>query len=408
MIKLWLSRIKRLLVFLLLVPTLTGCWDRLEIEYRAVVLAIAIDEVTSEDKNESRNATQIIKNNGSSKKPLIKMTVQIAVPGRIPLGPGGTSESTAGQKPVWVLSSFGTTIDDSLMNLQQQLADRLFFGHLRVIVVSEALARKGIQNEKDFFRRQPQVRRTVWMVVSKGKASEFMHATPQLERVPSLYLLATLDHATEMGMLPNYFLGVFYSASSAKGQEGVLPYLDLKKASNIEIAGLAYFKGDKMKGTTTPLEIGHFLAMKQINPGGYSVMEQFPGSDTSIFFQSTHRKAKITTSIQDGKVHATVVCLIEGDLREKSNENLTISKETLKQLEQKIEKDGKVSFEKLIQQTQSDGSDIFGFGENVRAFQPAYWNREIKSKEKWEDMYKDIAVDVKLHIKIRRIGTKTK
>ncbi|MGO4272625.1 Ger(x)C family spore germination C-terminal domain-containing protein, partial [Paenibacillus sp. TAF58] len=169
-----------------------------------------------------------------------------------------------------------------------------------------------------------------------------------------------------------------------------------------------YFKGDKMEGTTTALQIGHFMAMKQINPGGYSVISQIPGSETSVMFQSTHRKAKITTKIINGKIHASVVSQIEGDLREKSDEKLTLTKETIKKLEQSIEKEGKIGFEKLIHQTQKEGCDIFGFGEDVRAFHPSYWNREIKSKQKWEEMYRDMTVDVSLRIKIRRIGTKTK
>lgn len=407
MIIVWRKRINRILVFLLIFPLLTGCWDRLEIEDRAVILAIAVDKAKSGEEAEGSNATHIIKDFPKPKTGLIRITVQIAVPGRIPLGPGEGGGSP-GEKPVWVLSTVGSTIDDALMNLQQQLSDRLFFGHLRVIVVSEAVAKKGIENLNDYFRRQPQVRRTAWMVVSKGRASEVMTATPQLERVPSLYLLATMDHAVEMGKLPNDFLGVFYSASSAKGQEGYLPYLSLKKTSNIEISGLAYFKGDKMIGTTTALQIGHFMAMKQINPGGYSVIIQVPGSETLVIFQSTHRKAKITVDIKNGKIHASVTSQVEGDLREKSNEKIVLTTENIKKIEREIEKDGIKGFEKLIQQTQKDGCDIFGFGEYVRATQPAYWNREIKSKEQWENMYKDISIDVNLNVNIRRIGTKTK
>ncbi len=125
MISVWRKRISPILIFLLIFPMLTGCWDRLEIEDRAVVLAIAIDEAKPQEANESSNATQILKN-PKSNKGLIRITVQIAVPGRIPLGTGGTGGGPAGQKPVWVLSSVGSTIYDSLMNLQQQLADRLF------------------------------------------------------------------------------------------------------------------------------------------------------------------------------------------------------------------------------------------------------------------------------------------
>ncbi|MDU0200435.1 Ger(x)C family spore germination protein [Paenibacillus sp. MAH-36] len=407
MINLWQNLIKQILVFVLMTPLLTGCWDRLEIEDRAVVLAIGIDEAKPGDEKETSNATHIL-NQESSKKGLIRITVQIAVPGRIPLGTGGDTGGPASQKPVWVLTSVGYTIEDGLMNLQQQLADRLFYGHLRVIVLSEAVAKRGIENVNDFFRRQPQVRRTVWMVVSKGAAADIMNATPQLERVPSLYLLATLEHAREMGKLPNIFLGVFFSASSAKGQEGTVPYLELKKESNIELAGMAYFKNDKMVGTSTALQIGHYMAIKQLNPGGYSILQEMPGSHTNVIFKTTHRKSKITTTIKNGKVFATIRCQVEGDLTEKSDEKVLVTRNNLIKLEEKIQKDAAEGFKDFIQQTQEDGSDIFGFGEYVRATQPAYWNKEIKTKEKWESKYKEMAVDVSMHVKIRRIGTKTK
>ncbi|MBA2941456.1 Ger(x)C family spore germination protein [Paenibacillus sp. CGMCC 1.16610] len=403
----WQNLIKQILVVVLMTPLLTGCWDRLEIEDRAVVLAIGIDEAKPGDEKETSNATHLLSQE-SSNKGLIRVTVQIAVPGRIPLGTGGDTGGPADQKPVWVLTSVGNTIEDGLMNLQQQLADRLFYGHLRVIVLSETVAKKGIQNENDFFRRQPQVRRTVWMVVSKGAAADIMNATPQLERVPSLYLLATLEHAREMGKLPNIFLGVFFSASSAKGQEGTVPYLELKKESNIELAGMAYFKNDKMVGTSTALQIGHYMAIKQLNPGGYSILQEMPNSHTNVIFKTTHRKSKITTTIKNGKVFATIRCQVEGDLTEKSDEKVLVTKNNLLQLEEKIKKDAEKGFETFIQQTQEDGSDIFGFGEFVRATQPSYWNKEIKTKEKWESKYREMNVDVSMHVKIRRIGTKTK
>lgn len=404
----WQNLIKQILVFVLVAPLLTGCWDRLEIEDRAVVLAIGIDKAKPGDEKETSNATHILKQDSETTKGLIRLTVQIAVPGRIPLGTGGGgADGTSGGKPVWVLSSVGNTIEDALMNLQQQLADKLFYGHLRVIVISEAIAKKGIENENDFFRRQPQVRRTVWMVVSKGNAADIMNANPQLERVPTLYLLATLEHAREMGKLPNIFLGVFFSASSAKGQEGTLPYLELKKASNIDIVGMAYFKNDIMVGSTTALQIGHYMAIKEINPGGYSVLEDMPGEETKVIFKSKHRKSRITTTIKNGNVHTIIKCQIEGDLAEKSNEKVLITTESLKMLEEKIQNEGNVGFKKLIQQTQNDGSDIFGFGEYVRATRPAYWNKEIKTKEAWEEKYKDMTFDVTVKVKIRRIGTKT-
>jgi spore germination protein KC len=404
------SWFKLCLGFLLIIPLLTGCWDRLEIETRAVILAIAIDEAKAKDESEKSDATHLIKESVGGTAGPIHITVQIAVPGRIPLGPGGSSggggQAESANRAVWVLGADGETIDDALMNLQQRVADRFFFGHLRIIAVSESMARKGIQNLNDYFRRQHEVRRTAWMVVTKGKAKEFMTATPQLERVPTLYLLATMDHAVKMGKLPNDFVGIFFSASSAKGQEGYLPYLDLKKESNIEIAGLAYFRGEKMVGATKALQIGYYMSIKQKNPGGYSVIQQIPGTETAVMFQSTHRRSKISVRIKEGKPHVTIRCLIEGDIREKSNEHFKLTEKNIKKVERSIEKEGVKAYKAFIRQTQEDGSDIFGFGEYVRATQASYWNREIKTKDKWESMYRDISVDLSLKVRIRRIGTK--
>src|SRR5690606_25222107 len=98
----------------------------------------------------------------------------------------------------WVIDSVGHTLDDALMNLQQQISSRLFFGHLRVIVISEDVAKKGLQNVNDYLRRDSEVRRMAWMMISKGNAMEVMEAAPELERVPSLYLMSTLDYAVEL------------------------------------------------------------------------------------------------------------------------------------------------------------------------------------------------------------------
>lgn len=112
------------LILALLLPFLTGCWDRTEIETRANILGIAID--VSED-NQQMHESEVNHMTGIFPEPnkkLIQITAQIAVPGRIPLGP--ESGSNGSQKPVWLVSTVGHTLDDAILNLQQEIADRLF------------------------------------------------------------------------------------------------------------------------------------------------------------------------------------------------------------------------------------------------------------------------------------------
>jgi len=402
-----LARIVKVLCWVLLViPLLTGCWDRLEIEERAVVLAIAIDEANPEAAEEENDVSHLRGEVPRSQKRMLRLTAQIAVPGRIPLGPaqgGGGS----GEKPVWILDVVGHTVEDAIYNLQQEVADRLFLGHLRVIVVNERVARKGLQNMNDALRRNPEVRRAAWMVISKGEASEVVKLNPELERVPALYLLAVLDGAVKQGKMPNAFLGAFWSALTSKGQEAYLPYVEISKKRSILLSGLAYFRGDKLVGTTTPLEIGHFMAMKGINPGGYSALSDVPGQPGAVLFVSSDRTAKIDVNIKNGLPQVKAKVHIEGDLAEKSNAQFDLKDpKTITNIEKAMGTKAGKAFEELIHKTQKQGSDILGIGEIVRGKHSAYWNKSIQTKGKWQETYKEIPVKVDVTISIRRVGMK--
>jgi spore germination protein KC len=392
-----------------LAAVLTGCWDRLEIEERAVVLGIAVDAIGSEDIGNGNEVTHLqsaFPHPGNQRR--IRITVQIAVPGRIPLGPGeggGGTGGGGGKRTVWTMKSEGSTIDDALMVMQQKLADRLFFGHLRIIVISEEVARRGVQNINDYFRRSPDVRRLVWMVVSKGDASNVMRAAPELERVPALYFSTMMDHTVQMGRLPNDFVGIFWSADSAKGQEPYLPYVQLTRRGSVELSGLAYFRGHQMVGATKPLEIAMFMAVLGVKTGGYDAYEYVPGSSETIMYRATYRNSHIKVTMDNGRPRIHVNIQVEGNIREKSTTAVEVAHDkVIQKLQKELSQSSKDGIERLIRKLQKDGSDIFGFGEYVRAKEPAYWNKNIGSEEKWQEAFKTLAVDVNVTLKIRRTG----
>ncbi|WP_238357462.1 Ger(x)C family spore germination protein [Cohnella zeiphila] len=400
-----------LIALLSSVPLLTGCWDRLEIEDRAVVLGISVDAI---DPSEAEKEDEITHLRGSYLEPggsMIRLGVQIAVPGRIPLGPGegGGSGQGSSKRTVWVMDVPGYTIDDALMNLQQQLSGQLFFGHLRVIVVSESLARKGIQNLNDYLRRNSQLRRMAWMMVTKGKALDLMKSAPELERVPTLYLMSTMDSAVRMGKFPTNYVGMYWSRASKKGQEGFLPYVEMKKEQNIELKGMAYFKKDRMVGVTKPFEIATYMVIKGLNPAGYRAFVRLGNPERTVMVYATSRKSKINVDIRNGLPHFDVNIFTELNLEEKVSNELTVNRSSLlREVGKQNEKALLSSVESLIEQTKQAHSDIFGFGEYVRAMKPGYWRTHVKSKEAWQEMYPRITVDFHIHSRIRRIGMKAR
>ena len=403
---------RRLIVASFFVLALTGCWDRLEIEERAVVLGVSIDTVNPEEAEaEEDEVSHLQGSQPVPSKDMIRVAVQIALPGRIPLGPGESGGGGKGgaEKTVWVVDVVGHSLDDAIMNLQQQISSRLFFGHLRVIVVSEKLAEKGLENVNDYFRRNSEVRRMAWMMVSKGNAKELMVAAPKLERVPTLYLMSTLDEGIRMGKFPKDYIGIFWSNSSKKGQEGFLPYVEIKKEQNVEVKGLAFFRGSKMVGKSNPLQIAGYLGVKGINPAGYRVFVKLDGAPSTVMTAAAHRSSKIGLRIRNGKPVFSVHIAIDVNLEEKMGDKLHINDpKTLRRIELVQQEGSDKSYKEFLEMTQKLGSDICGFGEIVRSRQPAFWNRHVKTKERWQKMYKEVEFEVSTSIKIRRIGMKAK
>ncbi|KIL37346.1 spore gernimation protein GerC [Cohnella kolymensis] len=397
----------KLLILLLLMPLIAGCWDRSELDERALVLGISIDKADPETEKEEPDVSHLPGQEPLPAKDMIRLTAQLAVPGRIPLGPGGQGggASPGGSQTIWPLSVVGHSMSDAIANLQQQISSPLFLGHLRTIVVSEEIARKELKDINDYFRRNPEVRRTTWMMVSSGKAEPLMRSAPEIERVPTLYLMMTLEQAVKLGKFPQDFIGVFWSRSVKKGQEGFLPYVEVQKKDNILIQGMAYFKGTKMVGKPSPLEIAAYMGIKGESPGGYQLVK-IPGTKSQAVFAATQRKSKIDFKIVHGRPDFSVKVWIEGNINE-INADAHLNDDNIKDIERAEAKRVQKIYGDLVSNTQKDGSDIFGFGEYVRAKAPKYWNREIRTVEQWQNMYKDVSVHIQTMVRVRRVGMTT-
>jgi spore germination protein KC len=405
----WIKQASALLTLVLLGVNLTGCWDRLDIEERAVILGIGIDKAEPGKAEEEGQITHL-KDYPRTKNGMVHITAQIAVPGRIPLGPSeGGGGGGGGQQTVWLADATGHTVEEAVNNLQQRVAPPLLFGHLRIIVVSQEVAEEGIGDINDYFRRNPEVRRMNWLLVSKGKAVDLLKASPQLERVPTLYFVTLMEQAVKMGRFPNHFLGIFWSILSSKGREGSLPFIELKGKDTVQINGLAYFRGDRMVGTTSPIEIPLYMGIIGEGNAGGRAFVKVPGTNNGyIVFGATSRRSNMKVGIKNGSPYANVKIAIEGNILEKSGDAFDLDKETLFQIEEQLEKDVRESYMKLISETQERSSDIFGFGEYVRGKESKYWNRNIETKERWREIYRDLPIEVSVQIRIRRIGMEAK
>ncbi len=382
---------------------LSACWDRKEIEERATIVGLAIDIAESGEEViplTYPEGTQV----PTTDLGRIKVTAQLAVPGQIPLGPSKDGNSSPEDK-VWVVEAIGNTMDDAIQGLQQQLAHKVFFGQLQIIILSDKVAKLGIEHINDYLRRRPEIRRTAWMAVNEEDAAKTMQVAPKLEQVPAIYLSTMFEEAVKMGKFPENDLGKFWIHSSNKGYDGFLPYIKVKE-NNIEISGIAYFSEDKMVGKTEPYQIAYYNGLIGQNPGGAAALVTLSDAE-SVMFQSTKRKANFEVNLRNGKPHFDIYIEIWGIIREKSSESIHLDDDKIiSKIEDIAEKQFEQEMIKLIKETQDKKSDIFGFGEYVRGNLSRYWDNEVETSYKWKEIYKDLSVDIHPTVHIERVGMK--
>lgn len=386
---------------------LSGCWDRYDLEERANILGIAIDVVDEEAENFTiPEITYRDKDTlAGEEENIYKLTAQLAVPGKIKLGPEGGGNNTS-DKTAWVVQTAGFSMKDAMANLQQQLAEKLYLGHLQIIIINEDVAKIGLDDINDFLKREYEVRRTAWMVVSTGKAEDVLRAAPPIETVPSLYLSDTLENALRFGKLPREYLGKFWIDLADIGIDGVLPYVKLIEQERILVNGLAFFKHDKMAGSMTPFEIGVFLGMKEKNPGGYGMAVSTDDGGVYIL-ESYQRDSNIELKIKNDVPIASITVEIEANVEEQSNvKNITNRK--IKEIEEEASNVATKKYNKVVKKWQESESDVIGIGARVRAKYPEYWQQEVKTTDKWAEIYKQMTIEVNVKFEIIRTGMEFK
>lgn len=108
--------------------------------------------------------------------------------------------------------------------------------------------------------------------------------------------------------------------------------------------------------------------------------------------------------MKNGSPRFKVKIYLEQDLQEKYFEDSVIDEKAISKIEETISKEANKIILNFIRKTQRMKSDVFGFGEHIRAKEHAYWSARIGSKEKWETHYAVLPVEVQTTVRINRTG----
>jgi len=384
-----------LLLIILPLVLLGGCWSRRELSEIAIVLGAGVDRTPDNQ---------------------VRLTLQIARPSAF----AGAAEAGAGaaakQNVVWVVSGTGRTIYDAERNLALKVSRHIYWGHEVILVYGEEMARGGVRDASNFFMRNPMTRGTIWVLVTKGEASRLLESHSELEKTS----------AQSMGYLVRARAGFsimlkdFQMALASWGTNPAAPRVELQKAGQpqgpgmeaheqheeVAITGTGVFKDDRLVGWLDDSETRGLLWLRdEIRKG--AIIIPSPGQpDKLITFRIIRGGARVDPEYDGETVRFNVTLHVEGDLMDQqSMEDLTTT-EKAAAVEEAVAGDIFRKCAATLEKAQGEyGTDVFNFGE---AFHRKYKKEWRKLRENWNEEFARAEVDIAVEAHLRQTGQITR
>lgn len=379
-----------LLIVLVLLMT-TGCWNRRELNDLAIVTALGVDKAERG----------------------YHVSVQVVDPGEVAAGSRGS-----GASPVTTYDSTGDTIIEAVRRMTTVTPRKLYFAHLRIFVIGEALARAGMGNVLDLLSRDQEGRTDFYIVVAKGHtAFDVLKILTPMEKIPAAKLYSSLrvsesawaptvsvqldDLITQIvnkGIQPA-LTGITIQGDKAAGQQ-TKNLRTPDTPAKLQYQGVAVFRSDKLIGWMNESESKGFSNITDRLDS--TVVETACPAGGKLAIEVIRSKTRMKGSVKEGEPEILITMHTEANVAEVECKLKLTGSHSLDDIEKRAEHALRLNSEHAVTKAQKLGTDVFGFGEAIHRADPAYWN---EVKDHWDDVFKKLKVKYEVNVGIRRIGT---
>ncbi|WPC44043.1 Ger(x)C family spore germination protein [Clostridium sp. JS66] len=401
-----------LAILTLLSLLLTGCKDSSEVDDNVYTVVIGLDKGINNKVMVTIQYPAYMQMNGEDK-------------GSMAGGKGSTGQ---------LQSIEGPSMLECINLMNMVISRRISLIHTKMLVISEDFAREGIGAFLSPLARFRGVRRTMFVIVTKGTAAAFMQENKTIIGTSlTKYIEQMMVQSKNTGFFPPENFHNFYRDILSSYGNSVAIYAGLNEGKNIqledgkrksqlviekdikpgdvprignakrEFVGSALFNGDKMVGSLNPYETRYMMMVKgQFRQGIMTVEDKKSPGNGIIATIRNGRPPKINAKFENGKPVVDINLNIEADIgaiHSRINyESLNLIENLDKQLQEEI-KDG---VEKVIEKTKKEyKTDIFQFGEKFAGYFPTIQQWE---NYHWLYHYPETKVNVNVVVNVRRTG----
>ncbi len=370
----------------------SGCWDRVEVNDLTLIMAAGLDK--KDDK--------------------ISLSVEVFVPKPSGGGGGGNESGESGKgtsgatAQTLVRSAEGVTLADAMAKLQEEFPRRIFWGHCEIFIFGEQLAREGFRDHIDFMMRESGPRERADVFVSKGEAKNVLQLLPPIERSSAEVLREMAKLQTGMKVTVKDFAEMLNSNAGA----AALPWVEIlppeRNQSPIQsvgyINGTAIIKGDKMVGKLSDKLTRGLLWLRNEVESSIVTIEP-KESKGHVSMKLLRSDTYLIPKIEGDKWSVTVKIKTEDDVIQNTTQLDLSNPKMTKMLEKELAGDIEQRIKAALVRPQKQlNADIFNFADAFRRKYPKEWH---EVKDRWDEIFPKVEVNIEASAKILRTGMAT-
>jgi spore germination protein KC len=368
---------------------LAGCWDYRELENRAIVVGLGIDELPpARYKGEEMRMYQVV----------VQIVESAAESTGGQMGGGGGTQGQQ-QRGYTNFEIETPSITEGIERIVTRVDRMPNLAHLQAIVLSEKVARKGINELYDFFTRFPQMRRHTEIIVGKGSILEIFSTPSISEPTPTLHIAELANNVQQTLLVPESNLGTVSKSVRTK-----TPFLLLKASldqkKQIVINEAAVFDNFNMVGSLSRDQMLDISILQDEIQRGVLHFPCYGGKKAGL--QILAGDCKIRPEFRQGRPHVTFEVELDSEMMEYQCLGASFDKpEQIERLEQRVSDMLKNRLLKTAEELKNRyKADVFRLTTRLKNEPEMY--EEIRKQP--SEFFRKLVFDVTVDLKIRNIG----
>lgn len=351
-----------------------GCWSYREVNRLAIIGGLAIDQDTVTGE--------------------YKLTIEVMKPVQGDTG-GGKIQSD-------VYEETGRTIFEAVRNFVLRIGRRTYWAHAKVVIINRAIAEKDIAPVLDWLYRDSELRRDIYILISKeSTAGELLRTDPSLDDTSSFHMFTIIQGQEATFKYPKTELWQVVESINHNERGVLIPVVQRAKSERrpAEIMGSALFKGSKVIGYIDQDDTRNILWLAGKLNKGLIPIRNIGNTNNDITFEIFTSKTKSRVKIVEGSVRANIAIKADVNIAELSGGLDYRKKEVREYIEKSAEDIVKKRLLNTISKLQQEYKcDVIKLNSYAEIQNKKEWK---KLKPKWEELFSAAEIDVEVNIHIR-------